>query len=394
MVARIWLNAALLVLLCFAVVPAAQSQIPFEGSDWCFDCHPTQYNDWRVSGHPYKLVPAEDAHVRPIPLPSGIRWDDISYVIGGYKWKSRYMDDQGYIITTVFDEDTGLPIDGMNQYNYMTDKWANYHAGEVGKPYNCGACHTSGWIPDEDAETDDDLSDNQDGLPGIWGTFQVGGIHCEECHGAGIIMEIDDSAEACGSCHFRGDLAGIPASGGFIRHHEQYNEMLHSPHSPDIFPWFKCVTCHDPHKKSEFSIVQACEDCHDDIAASYATTSMGAVGVTCMDCHMAMATKSATPLGPYKGDIQTHLFTINTSKNGKMFTPDGGSVLLDSEGQGAVTLDFACMDCHPDKHMNWLAKNAKNFHQQGLNRPPVKTPQAFAQGGTPSSSRGIRKDDN
>jgi len=124
----------------------------YVGSDVCFDCHPTQWNDWTVSGHPYKLQKAEIAKQRPIPLPEGISWDDVSYVIGGYKWKSRYVGADGYIITTV-ETDSG-PVDGMNQYNNMTGEWVDYHPGEL-KPYNCGSCHTTGFSPEG----------HQDGLP-------------------------------------------------------------------------------------------------------------------------------------------------------------------------------------------------------------------------------------
>ena len=53
------------------------------------------------------------------------------------------------------------------------------------KPYDCGACHTTGWVADTDADTDGTLADNQDGLPGIHGTWAAPGIHCEACHGPG-----------------------------------------------------------------------------------------------------------------------------------------------------------------------------------------------------------------
>jgi len=207
---------------------------------------------------------AEEAQFRPIPLPENVDWDDITYVIGGYKWKSRYIDDQGYIYT---------PADGQNQYNYLVDTWSDYHAGEFEKPYNCGDCHTTGWIPDLDWDTDDDLTDNQDGLPGMHGTFFAGGVHCEECHdagGPGEGMNIDtDRPEGtdptvmtgafCGRCHQRYDGGVmppedenyIPASGGFIRHHEQYNEFLASPHASFTNIYGEdCVRCHNPHKRA------------------------------------------------------------------------------------------------------------------------------------------------
>ena len=340
----------------------------YVGSESCFDCHPARYNDWKVSGHPYKLVSAEDAQKRPIPLPEGYGWDDISYVIGGYKWKSRYMDKEGYIITSHIDVDTGTDIPGLTQYNNLTGGWVDYHPGEK-LPYNCGSCHTTGWVADEDPDTDDDLSDNQDGLPGIHGTFAFGGIHCEECHGPGsghvnsegrAPMVVDKSSLACGGCHIRGDAYTIPASGGFIKHHEQYNELLASPHK-DVY----CVECHDTHKKSEFSIIKSCQDCHQDVAESYEGTTKELVGITCQDCHMPAASKSAAALGLFKGDVKTHLFSINVDADAQMFTDDGSFVLLDDEGQGAVTLDFACVACHLDKDIKWLASKAKNFHKRG-----------------------------
>jgi len=336
----------------------------FEGSEFCGQCHEANYSEWKSSGHPYKLMRSEEARNRPIPLPIGIDWDDVSYVIGGYKWKSRYIDNDGFIITTTFDED-GNEVPGVNQWNMLVGYWSDYHPSEV-KPYTCGACHTTNWVADEDWETDDDLTDNQDGMPGMRGTFDAGGVHCEQCHGNGFdSMEIDDSAEFCGSCHFRdfppGGENGIPASGGFIRHHEQYNEHLAGPHAG-----FDCVSCHNPHKRAEFSIVTECSDCHSSIAASYATHAMADYGVECEDCHMPFATKSAKALGPHQGDLKTHIFYINTDPAASMFTEDGGLVALDDNGKGAVTMDFACQRCHVTADLNELAKFARNFHDQNL----------------------------
>jgi len=354
--------AGLVLGMLMFLVPASAFGQAFEGSDFCQGCHEKNYQDWSASGHPYKLMKGEQARNRPIPLPLGTTWDDVSYVIGGYKWKSRYMDTDGYIITVTEDED-GNAVEGMNQYNFLTGEWVNYHAGEV-KPYNCGSCHTTNWVADEDAATDNDLTDNQDGLPGIHGTFDVGGVHCEQCHGNGMTMNVDDSTDACGICHYREAAPGaetnvIPAGGGFIKHHEQYNEHLASPHAS-----MKCTTCHNPHKKGEFSIKdgRACEDCHVNIAASYAMDSMADYGVECKDCHMPYASKSANQLGPFEGDVQTHLFYINTDSTASMFTEDGAYVALDQDGKGAATLDFACIRCHETGDMTELGNFAKNFH--------------------------------
>jgi hypothetical protein len=357
----------------------------FLGAEACKQCHEAQYNTWTASGHPYKLMKGEEAKYRPIPLPGGFDWPDddgvlsdneISYVIGGYKWKSRYMDSQGYIITKTCEErepfDSGCTErDGINQYNYLTGEWVNYHAGEENKPYDCGSCHTTNWVADEDAETDNDLSDNQDGLPGIWGTFDAGGIQCEQCHGNsggdGHMTgsgRIDKSAEACGVCHYRTAAPGaevnvIPAGGGFIKHHEQYNEHLAGPHAN-----LDCVSCHNPHKRGEFSIKEGreCTDCHGGIAASYAMNPMADYGVECKDCHMPYASKSANQLGPFEGDVQTHIFYINTDGSANMFTEDGTAVKLDENGKAAVTVDFACVRCHETGDLVELGNFAKNFH--------------------------------
>jgi hypothetical protein len=334
-------------------------------SDECAECHNSTYQEWKASGHPYKLMKGDIAQNRPIPLPKGYVWDDISYVIGGYKWKSRYMDKEGYIITQGLNEENDEA--GNTQYNYLVGYWSDYHADEEDgtKPYNCGSCHTTGWVPNENPE---DLSGNQDGLPGIHGTFQQGGVQCIQCHGGSKHADfgsIDASAEACGACHYRTAPPGaevnvIPASGGWIKHHEQYNEFLAGPHA-DVM---ECTTCHDPHKRGEFSIKEGrdCTDCHTDQAESYALNPMASYGVECKDCHMPYATKNAQPTGPYAADLQTHIFYIDTDPEANMFTDDGTFVKLDDNGKAAVTLDFACKRCHLTGDMTELGNFAKNFH--------------------------------
>ena len=90
--------------IAILLVPGSVFGQDFLGSDACQQCHEKTYRDWSASGHPYKLMKSEQARYRPIPLPLGTTWDDVSYVIGGYKWKSRYMDSEGYIITVTEDE--------------------------------------------------------------------------------------------------------------------------------------------------------------------------------------------------------------------------------------------------------------------------------------------------
>ena len=104
-----------------------------------------------------------------------------------------------------------------------------------------------------------------------------------------------------------------------------------------------------------------CVDCHTDIAALFAETSMADYGVECKDCHMPYATLSAQPLGMHQGDTRTHIFSINTDPDADMFTPDGSAVLM-SGGEAKVTMDFACRRCHETATLNELARFADGFH--------------------------------
>ncbi len=332
----------------------------YVGSDACKLCHEAKWNDFRVSGHPHKLKPAAQAAALPLPLPEGYDWSEIAYVIGGYKWKARYIDTSGYIITD--NKTTG----GKTQYNLATGEWVDYHAGQVHE-YDCGRCHTTGYDP----------AGHQDGLPGIVGTWVFPGIQCEQCHGpggphvadpTGVEMIVDPSAAACGNCHVRSDPATIPAAGGFIRHHEQYNEFLASPHS-----MLSCTSCHDPHKKAEFSITTECVDCHTDKAELKVFKGLGKkhlrAGIECKDCHMPYAAKSAVAYNKYKGDVRSHLFRITTDPAADLFNADG------TLANDALPGEWVCLGCHtavtdkfdakgkPEKAIAWARKKTRSIHK-------------------------------
>lgn len=319
----------------------------YAGSEACFRCHPAHYSDFMASGHPWKLKPASVARFWPLPLPAGYSWDDISYVIGGYRWKARYMDKNGYIITVT----DGKP--GNNQYNLATGKWSNYDAGKVTK-YACGQCHNTGFSK----------AGSQDGLPGIVGTWVFPGVQCEACHGPAAahvasggdrsLVKVDRSAAMCGQCHVRGNPKVVPASRGFIEHREQYNELLASPHG-----FLECVDCHNPHKRVEFSIVKTCADCHTSAADKFKDSTHDLVGVDCIDCHMPHAVRNAVAFSKYKGDARTHLMRINTYGAISMFTDDG------TRARNFVSLGFACLSCHQNRDLVWAEKHARGVHSVG-----------------------------
>jgi hypothetical protein len=345
---KITLLVALCGFLMLGALPAEAAS--YVGSDQCFSCHQENYNFWQSSGHPYKLRKAEEVRSAMLPLPPGYRWADISYVIGGANWKARFIDQDGYIITTAKDGS-----EAKTQYNLEDGSWSFYHKGEK-KPYKCGPCHMTAYNP----------KGNQDGLEGMIGTWAEDGIGCEECHGPGSdhiaepsaanVMK-DTSKEACGKCHQRGGIGPEPpAKGGFIRHHEQINELLAGVHKD-----LDCVECHDPHKRAV--LVEAkCSDCHDDIAEKYAKSLHGETEVECIECHMPKASKSAIAVASYTGDVRTHIFKINTDADGEMFETVVDGDKKSTFAKGAVTLEYVCLSCHASRDKKWASKNAKKIH--------------------------------
>jgi hypothetical protein len=392
----------------------------YAGSASCESCHEENYAGWVNSAHPYKVVSKDDV-VAGTAYPAWVSalqgelfavdddfftdqaalltidadtfpnggWDDVTYVIGGYGWKARFMGLDGYIITG---NDNGTPNDtadddkiqynlpyepdlfGPNAYADVDASSATYHTGEL-KPYTCGTCHTTGWIPDLDAETDNDLTDNQDGLAGIWGTWVETGVGCEACHGpsAGHAARPDEVAtsweptSSCANCHIRGFEFEIDVKGGFIRHHEQFEELVQSKHA--AIGCEGCHAAHDPVKWQDewlaiddtgndpnpdyvnrSGVRMECENCHFQEAAAYtdwATGSLSAMaGVECKQCHMPSAAKSAVKAGDYHGDISSHLMGINS-----LIDPGVNPELTTTGANPAnpyITLDWACGGCHSD----------------------------------------------
>jgi len=426
----------------FAVVNGVDNTLDFDlpeipdgefiSSDDCGVCHTVQYASFIQSGHPYKLNKVENS-MQPIypfttlngilqrvfdddqdivggladpgpgtdnTLGTPVTWDDISYVIGGYFWKARFVDQAGSVVT-------GSEV----QYNFATDGMVAYHNNEVDKPYNCGNCHTTGW-----RHTDAALNPvGQDGLANMHGTFNEGGVHCEACHSAGsahakfsgtivrdaqprTLVELSAAdagygkAVACGECHTRdgerdypsylsafdnalatagvtdtrpNEMGGrIAASSGLIKHHEQYDEILGI--DPDTLLSTRsagfmathgdCNTCHNPHGSSVnvnnplYTGVAGvdptnagCLGCHGD----YDTTlrAGGMLDLYCADCHMPDLAKSATKVAgelerPDVGDVASHIFSIALDSTQDQFTADGKFAYPD------VDEDWACATCH------------------------------------------------
>lgn len=390
---------------------AADPQALFVGSESCQTCHSAIYGDVFESGHPYKLNKVLNGQIPSYPfstingaleqiaddngetdnsLGTPTSYADVSYVIGGFGWKARWIDANGFIVT-------GSEV----QYNLEDGSMVAYHNDEVGKVYNCGNCHTTGW-----KHFDASLNPNrQDNLPGMDGTFVAGGIQCESCHGPGAthvgslnkadIVRIAEArttadflasdmgyskAVACSECHTRDGEKDYPAyvsaynkdfpagsneggrivaKGGFIKHHEQYDEMLGvdpatgNELGKHIKAGVGCITCHDPHKTMKHQdktgvtgLKVDCASCHGageafEIAMP-ADSFMG--DFACESCHMPDLTKNAVAhpavgTGPATGDIATHIFKIDLTK-AEQFTADG------KFANPWITKDYACGTCH------------------------------------------------
>lgn len=364
------LHRYLLAALLSAITSTSASGLEFAGSKSCKSCHLEIYNQYLQTGHPHKLqrvrgappvYPAKTSAGVPHP-PPGHSWKDISYVIGGFGWKARFIDQQGYILTG-----------DQTQYNLSSSPhakdahWVAYDAGNSPrKPYTCGACHTTGWTPS--GET----GPHQDGLPGIHGTWVEPGVTCEACHGPSAAHVAAPTKvkpltkETCRSCHARGETTTIDASGGLIKHHEQFETLLASPHSSLV-----CGSCHKPHQSTRYQTGgykgedTTCRTCHRNTQIKLKAKT----GMACQTCHMPRAVKSAlsTPAA-YRGgtvpvgDLRTHIFSISTDPNWKMFTDDGKFVRLDDNRKAHLTVDYVCLSCHTSQDMPWARNEARRIH--------------------------------
>jgi len=314
----------------------------FVGRNACKECHADLYESYMGTGHAWALshivdgvAPAFPESAVPEP-PEGYTWDDISYVIGGYGWMARFVDTQGYLITG--------DADALTQFNLenrtlRTDAgWVAYHAGETEVAFDCASCHTTGYIADG----------NQNGLPGLVGTWVEDGVGCENCHGPGgnhvnnpylVSMAIVRDGELCGECHSRTAVTAIEAHDGFIDHNQQFSELFSSKKRV-----MNCVDCHNPHETVKYTRGAPeradCETCHFEQTGNQKITDRR--HATCLDCHMPRITTSAVADPErFSGDLRTHMFAIHPNAR-TQFNRDG------TQAMPYITVDFACKSCHSE----------------------------------------------
>jgi hypothetical protein len=251
-----------------------------------------------------------------------------------------------------------------------------YNSGTEKLPYNCGTCHTTGYSP----------NGNQDDMPGIVGTWAEPGVQCEACHGPGSLHAanpqgvkpvIERDSELCGECHRRGEVEAVDAKGGFIEHHEQYEELYQGKHIT-----LKCVDCHDPHtgvkqlsEAGEQTTRTQCENCHAE-QARYKKVELHFQ--KCVECHMPYMVKTAwADPESFQGDIRTHMMAINPAQMEQFYSVQEG----DTEkfySFSEIGLNFACKHCHTpggiqEKTDEALIQAAYNYHEKPVEAPPVPT---------------------
>jgi hypothetical protein len=297
------------------------------GAEKCKACHQKEYANWKISGHAQIIHKAFDEEIKNIPIPAGYSRKTISYVIGGYKWKTLFLGKKGYLITST----SAGP--GNNQYDIQSRKWIDYLPGKK-IPYDCGRCHTTG----------NSQKGHQDNLEGISGTWKFASVQCEACHGPGskhadtsLKTDITIERNNCSNCHSTKPLNIIPLKGVFIAEYTETNQLLKSKMNN-----LACIDCHNPHLSSEKSIKQTCNACHQNIAGIYKESYMYKVGVKCTDCHMPPAgiIAEGDPKS-FKGDFKSHLFKIIHNKPFPVVTVDRQRI-----NPGYLSVDYSCMRCH------------------------------------------------
>lgn len=355
----------------------------FVGSQTCGGCHPDVFEVFSNSGHAWVLNPVTDGSPPEYPYssvpepPEGYTWDDISYVIGGFRWKALFINQEGYIITNPPGQSGAA--DFLNQYNLENEQldsandWVAYHAGEENKLYDCGSCHATGYSS----------QGNQDDLLGVAGTWYQPGVQCEACHGPGSLhvtnprgaeMTIERDSSSCTTCHARGESLSV--IDGLIQHQDQYGDLYPGKHEV-----LNCITCHDPHagvqqlSRSELKTTRvSCEDCHWEQAEYINIDAHKAFTfLNCIECHMPRLIQSAwgTPEN-YTGDVRTHSVSINPTQF-EQFNEDG------SLAASQLGLNFVCRHCHgsgvgTEKSDDELIQGAVGYHERIIEfMPPEAT---------------------
>ncbi len=351
--------------------------LAYAGSETCGDCHIDIYADFMDSGHPYAFNVIKNSAAPTYPLfvdnymnlpPAVDSWDDIAGVVGGFGWKSRFVDKIGYVVGTAGSTFPG----GLNQYNFFGGSsgapwgWVDYHADDPDKRYNysCFKCHTTGATATSNPDSSWLKVHLDIDAPETMDSFAFGGVQCEACHGKGsqhaaygntdyierirpsrLEGTVNNVNDMCGDCHTRNADRSIAAIVGFTKNHEQYDEFITTEHKN---AGLTCISCHDPHKRAILdgnAIMNTCSaECHSSNRSMKHSSR-----ASCKNCHMPYSSLSGQRRGEYTGDIRSHIFAINTDPNYNMYNDDDATVRT-IEGKASISLSRACYGCHKDEN--------------------------------------------
>ena len=168
-------------------------------------------------------------------------------------------------------------------------------------------------------------------------------------------LKVDALALACGRPMFVDD---VKFEGTLTA------KILASPHEG-----LTCSSCHDAHASTKYDadapgdgVHTACTTCHGDVVVNAPHDA----AATCMDCHMAKTSKSATKstIGEGDdaltyGDIAGHLFTFSLEPDATLTYKDAE----DNEFTNAeVPVIYACKKCHADKTVDAAISGAAAIH--------------------------------
>ncbi len=317
----------------------------------CSGCHPLQYNKWIESGHGYKMnkvngtIPTFPFTNVSAMFPAGgvsITYTQLtptstvsvytllasttSYIIGGFGWKARYFNANGE-----------LHYGAGAQYNLEDTSFTAYNNNNADadgkKNYNCGFCHTTGWMGITGNNINYATGTRKDLLPNMDGDWSFSGVACQRCHGTlasgsdvsggtghntksmkanvydpnnwttgegGNAFGTSTSAafstaanSVCAECHLRDNYINkvdMDKSKILAKHHEQSQELYVGRHGNTSSATTEgngtmgCVTCHDPHSSVK----------HDSKAKGEGTyKSKVANGNCAITCHNSKSSYSS-----------------------------------------------------------------------------------------------------
>lgn len=350
----------------------------FIGGDACGACHTDYAALHALHGHANAMTAVRgqaptfpDGTSAGVPNPpSGFSWNDVSYLVGGYRKRARFLKLDGYFITNGTD---GVDAQWNLDFpaNGTTAGFVPYETAQATPlpfDFDLLQLYTTGPMMQDPAAP---LS--QENRVGIQGEFVEAGVQCEACHGPGSKhppapgrrnLFVDSAGtQTCNQCHsspLGSEDTAIPVESGFIVPQAQHQELLASGgHSG-----FACTICHNPHASVTFDrsngIRNECTSCHSDMNMALHEGKVFTRGdytetLSCESCHMPFSVMTASNASNAvvgdagrMGDTRSHIFRINPANVDftTMFTDDMSAVRLDDQGRAASTIDFVCFRCH------------------------------------------------